>query len=231
MINQLRADLDSLLKLNRNLAGFKTKVKSKVESFFGRISSTIDSQVAEESSEDSVAAASNILDVTQDIGRSVASTLEVGGESEIKQANISMLVLKKETRTYNAHGYGAGVSHWDSGAGVSVALPDQSSVTGANDTISVSFTSYTNLGSMMSDNNTGAVIRSPVLSVNVLEEVSHNSKRSIALTEPVEFHIQHRPMKRVRKRKCTYWEFKYAKWSGDGCYELRKKSTETMTAC
>ena len=45
MINQLRADLDSLLKLNRNLAGFKTKVKSKVESFFGRISSTIDSQV------------------------------------------------------------------------------------------------------------------------------------------------------------------------------------------
>ena len=33
------------------------------------------------------------------------------------------------------------------------------SVTGANDTISVSFTSYTNLGSMMSDNNTGAVIR------------------------------------------------------------------------
>ena len=55
-----------------------------------------------------------------------------------------------------------------------------------------------------------------MLSVNVLEEVSHNSKRSIALTEPVEFHIQHRPMKRVRKRKCTYWEFKYAKWSGDG---------------
>ena len=32
-------------------------------------------QVEEESSEDSVAAASNILDVTQDIGRSVASTL------------------------------------------------------------------------------------------------------------------------------------------------------------
>ena len=36
------------------------------------------------------------------------------------------------------------------------------SVTGANDTISVSFTSYTNLGSMMSDNNTGAVIRSDI---------------------------------------------------------------------
>ena len=110
----------------------------------------------------------------------VVVAAEVGGESEIKQANISMLVLKKETRTYNAHGYGAGVSHWDSGAGVSVALPDQSrwslyfryscnilpflriSVTGENDTISVSFTSYTNLGSMMSDNNTGAVIRSDI---------------------------------------------------------------------
>ena len=38
-------------------------------------------------------------------------------------------------------------------------------------------------------------------------------------------------MKRVRRRKCTYWEFKYAKWSDDGCYELRGKSTETMTAC
>ena len=34
-------------------------------------------QVEEESSEDSVAAASNILDVTQDIGRSVASTLGI----------------------------------------------------------------------------------------------------------------------------------------------------------
>ena len=40
-------------------------------------------------------------------------------------------------------------------------------MTGANDTISVSFTSYTNLGSMMSDNKTG-IIR---LAVNKLVEM------------------------------------------------------------
>ena len=70
-----------------------------------------------------------------------------------------------------------------------------------------------------------------MLSVNVIENKNHNLKRSIPLTKPIEFKISHRPMKRVRKRKCTYWEFKYAKWSDDGCYELRKKSTATSTTC
>ena len=47
--------------------------------------------------------------------------------------------------------------------------------------------------------------------MNVVDNINHNLKRSIPLTKPIEFLIQHKPFKRVRKRKCTYWEFKYAK--------------------
>ena len=80
MINQLKADLENLLKFNENLVDFnssivKKAVKTKVESFFSTVSTAIDSQVEEESSGDSVEAAASILDVTQDIGRSVAKTL------------------------------------------------------------------------------------------------------------------------------------------------------------
>ena len=83
MINQLKADLENLLKFNENLVDFnssivKKAVKTKVESFFSTVSTAIDSQVEEESDGDSVEAAASILDVTQDIGRSVAKTL---GES------------------------------------------------------------------------------------------------------------------------------------------------------
>ena len=84
MINQLKADLESLLKFNENYLSFnssivKNAVKSKVEDFFGTISTAIDTQVsdvsAEGTSEDSVEAAADILNVTQHIGKSVASTL------------------------------------------------------------------------------------------------------------------------------------------------------------
>lgn len=82
MINQLKSDLESLLGFNENLLHFnssivKKAVKSKVESFFSTVSNAIDSQISSEgsSSNDSLSAASNILDVTQDIGRSMASTL------------------------------------------------------------------------------------------------------------------------------------------------------------
>lgn len=83
----------------------------------------------------------------------------------MQTANISMLVMKKglglttgDGTTYNAHGYG--LSRWEGGGGVKVELPDQESLTGdSNNTITLGFTSYTNLGSMMSDNKTG-IIRS-----------------------------------------------------------------------
>ena len=68
--------------------------------------------------------------------------------------------------------------------------------------------------------------------MNVVDSINHSSlKRSIPLTKPIEFLIRHKPLRRVRKRKCTYWEFKYAAWSSDGCYTIRKKSTATVTAC
>ena len=80
MINQLKFDLESLLKFNENLLSFnssivKKAVKSKVETFFSTVSTAIDSQIEEVSSNDTVEAAANILDVTKDIGRSMASTL------------------------------------------------------------------------------------------------------------------------------------------------------------
>ena len=80
MINQLKFDLESLLKFNENLLSFnssivKKAVKSKVETFFSTVSTAIDSQIEEVSSNDTVEAAANILDVTKDIGRSIASTI------------------------------------------------------------------------------------------------------------------------------------------------------------
>ena len=47
----------------------------KVENFFSTVSTAIDSQSVKKASNDSVAAAANILDVTEDIGRTMASTL------------------------------------------------------------------------------------------------------------------------------------------------------------
>ena len=67
--------------------------------------------------------------------------------------------------------------------------------------------------------------------VNVVQNRNQNQMRSIPLTKPIEFLLHHKPLKRVRRKKCVYWDFKYAAWSKDGCYTLRKKSTATTTAC
>ena len=85
MINQLKADLENLLKFNENILNFnssivKNAVKSKVETFFSTVSTAIDSQVDQEDVDsedvkDSVEAATNILNVTQDIGKAMATTL------------------------------------------------------------------------------------------------------------------------------------------------------------
>ena len=77
------------------------------------------------------------------------SSIDVGSESEIELANISMVVMKRRL-------VGGGHSDWSSD-GVDVMLPDQSSLTdnsvsGDQDVVSVSFTKYNNLGQMMSDN-------------------------------------------------------------------------------
>ena len=46
-----------------------------MENFFSTVSTAIDSQNNEKPNNDSVEAAANILDVTEDIGRTMASTL------------------------------------------------------------------------------------------------------------------------------------------------------------
>ena len=47
----------------------------KVENFFSIVSTAIDSQSSKKTSNESVEAAANILDVTEEIGRTMASTL------------------------------------------------------------------------------------------------------------------------------------------------------------
>lgn len=230
MIDQLKADLDNLLRFNGNTLHYdksivKDAAKTKVEDFFDSLSNAIDTQTkvkpnCSSSKKESLEAASNILNVTEDISRTLASTLTVGSVTEIKLANISMAVMKKKLSDSTS-------SAWETGD-VKVTLPDQENIAEDNSSISVSFTSYHNLGSMMNQKDD---IRSPVLSVNVVRNHNQNQKRSIPLTKPIEFLLHHKPFKRVRKKKCVFWDFKYAAWSKDGCYTLRKKSTATTTAC
>ena len=67
-------------------------------------------------------------------------------------ANISMLVMKKRLGQ-------EAVSKWNS-LGVKVELPDQETISNNNETVSLGFTSYNNLGAMMSDSSTGGNVRS-----------------------------------------------------------------------
>jgi len=228
MIDQLKSDLNNLFKFDENLLHFdksivKNAAKKKVEYFFENLSTAINTRVSRDCVKnkfDYLDAATNILNVTEDISNKLASTLDIGSKTEIKLANISMTVMKKRLSENTS-------SEWDSGA-VKVNLPDQSNIAQDDSSVTVSFTSYNNLGSLM---NADDDIRSPVLSVNVLKHHNQNQKRSIPLTKPIEFAFHHKPFKKIRKRKCTYWDFKYAAWSTDGCYTLRKKSTATSTAC
>ena len=89
-----------------------------------------------------------ILFIKYIINHVIHSSIDVGSKSEIELANISMLVMKRQL-------VGGGHSDWST-PGVSVMLPDQTSLTGRQvgseeDVVSVSFTKYNNLGRMMND--------------------------------------------------------------------------------
>ena len=120
--------------------------------------------------------ATNILNITEDISRSLAMTVEVGKEVNIRLADISLTVMKKVP--------GEESSRWEGGAVkvntslhhlllttdhrsliTQVQLPDQQTITGADSSITLSFSSYDNLGSLM---NLEDEFSSTVLSVNVL---------------------------------------------------------------
>jgi len=226
---QLKSELDLLLNFNENLLHFDSSIvkkaaKTKVESFMKTLSSAIDTQtkgskegLCKGSKSENLEAASNILNVTEEISRTLASTLDVGTKTEIKLANISMTVMKKQLSENTS-------SEWEAGA-VKVKLPDQSNIA-QDSSVTVSFTSYNNLGSMMNLDN---AFTSSVLSVNVIKNKNHN--RSIPLKKPIEFILHHKPFTASRKRKCVYWDFQSSTWSHDGCYTIKNSSTASSTAC
>ena len=114
-------------------------------------------------------------------------------------------------------------------------MPDQPTITGADSSITVSFTSYSNLGSMMKMDDE---FSSSVLSVNVLgvekvmifntvlySSVNDNGfafqfGNTIPLSKPIEFELYHKPMADFSARKCVYWDFVKSSWSSDGCYPI-----------
>ena len=98
-------------------------------------------------------------------------------------------------------------------------------------TVSVSFTTYNNLGNLFSDNNKGQYIRSSVLSVNILDDNDNVKESSTHLDKPIIMTLHHPRLKDVSKRRCSYWSFKKYDWLTDGCEALPEMSTLTSTVC
>merc|ERR1719385_699813 len=226
----------------------KEATKAKVETFFKSVSSSLsmltskkvkervgnieDIQVEPSSKEDmkkieeadmkkkeeDVKMATSILNITKDISKGLAATVEVGSTMEIQLEDISMAVMKKRLDSNSQVGQS---SVWESEE-LSVELPDQSSIAGADSSITLAFTSYNNLGEMMTKTDE---ISSPVLSVNVIGV--EDGGKSIPLEKPLEFVLRHQNMTGFSHRKCVYLDF----WSEEGCYPVREKSSADRTSC
>jgi len=235
-INQLKSELKLLLTFNNNIMNasheiVKEATKAKVETFFKSVSSSLNlfnlhDNVKEKESEKSSShqsqedknTATNILNITADISKTLAQTIDIGSSVDIKLPNISMTVMKKRTGTSNS-------SIWEADS-LKVNLPDQPTITGADSSITVSFTSYDNLGSML---NTDSNFSSSVLSVNVLGVEKFGN--TIPLVKPIEFILKHNTMDGFLERKCVYWNFEEDGWSQNGCYPIKEESTENTTMC
>jgi len=196
-----------------------------------KLSSTIDTQIIDKTNEreDKLEAASKILSATEEIGRRLASTLEPGAKTEIRLANVSMVVMKN-MRKENM------VSRWETESGVKVELPvgpkKKSDLTPSEDqTVSVSFTTYNNLGNLFSDNTKGQYIRGSVLSVNILDGDDDAKEKRIHLDKPIIMTLHHPRLEDVSRRRCSYWSFKMYDWLTDGCEALSELSTLTSTVC
>ena len=135
-IDQLKSDLKMLLVFNDNIQEashqiVKEATKSKVETFFKSVSSSLsmltskkvkerienieDIQVRPSSREDikkieeadmkkkeeDVKMATSILNITKDISKGLAATVEVGSTMEIQLEDISMAVMKKRLDSNN----------------------------------------------------------------------------------------------------------------------------------
>jgi len=237
-INKLKSDLKLLLTFNNNIVNasheiVKEATKSKVENFFKSVSSSLNFiNIKNEDSKDKktekekkgkrknedVSTATSILNITADISKTLAMTVDVGSSIDIKLPNISMTVMKRKTGTSNS-------SVWEADT-LKVSLPDQPTITGSDSSITVSFTSYDNLGSML---NMDSDFSSSVLSVNVIGVEKFGS--TIPLVKPIDFQLKHKPMSDFSERKCVYWDFEEDGWSQQGCYPIKEKSTENTTMC
>ena len=93
----------------------KEATKAKVETFFKSVSSSLNllnlqNDVKEKESEKSSSqqsqedknTATNILNITADISKTLAQTVDIGSSVDIKLPNISMTVMKKKTGTSNS---------------------------------------------------------------------------------------------------------------------------------
>jgi len=247
-INQLKSELKMLLVFNDNIQQtshqiVKEATKEKVETFFKSVSTSLNmlnlkkntktpiekaesegppSEEDMKKKEEDIKMATSILSITEDISAGLAATVEVGGTMEIQLPDISMAVMKKRLEP---EGHQDTSSVWQSEE-LSVQLPDQSAIAGADNSITLAFTSYNTLGDMMTKTNE---VSSPVLSVNVIGVETLG--KSIPLTKPLEFVLRHENMTGFSHRKCVYWDFQEDSWSQEGCYPVREKSSVDRTSC
>ena len=113
----MKSDLKSLLIFNDNIMNvsheiMKEQTKSKVEDFFKSVSTSLNLlslqkpgknatkegdkiESPNEKKNEKLSTATSILNITEDISRTLALTVEMDSEVNIKLPNISMTVIKK----------------------------------------------------------------------------------------------------------------------------------------
>jgi len=240
-IDQLKNELDSLLEFDDGLEDLPRYVMQdvateKVENFFQTMSKSLkkvkigkilkgpetmaheSSEPASDTKSEETNIAENLLNVTESISEKLSSTIDIGSEVNIVLPDVAMTVRKKELNQNST-------SHWQHKE-IEVNLPDQASIAGQDDTITVSFSSYENLGSMMTlDQN----FSSSVLSIKIIG--LDNQEGSIKLVKPLIFKLKHKPRGPSQRPQCVYWDFTTSGWSRDGCSAVEDQSGVNSTTC
>jgi hypothetical protein len=165
-ISKLKSELDLLLHFNENVLDFDSSIvsqaaKTKVEDFFFGLSTTIDDMVPRKRGASASLrrqAAESVLEAGDDIAASLASTVDLGSSVDIALPNISMTVVKK------VRGSVSSSSSWSTSL-LDVRLPDQAALAGPDGSIALAFSSYSQLGDLMTAESQ---VSSPVLSVTSL---------------------------------------------------------------
>merc|ERR1712128_42845 len=123
-IDQLKSELKMLLAFNHNVLNasneiIKEATKAKVEHFFESVSTSLNllnfqknihkgekttssPKQQETKKKEEINTATSILNITADISRTLASTVEIGSKVDVKLPNISMTVMKKKMGTNNS---------------------------------------------------------------------------------------------------------------------------------